>query len=109
MTSLGASIVSLVEPDNVKRTNPEADTVLNEGATLILAGDRKTIAAMKRLLTDGKVQFMDNIVLEIGLALGLMAIAVLVANKLGVSNIPFLIVIGMAVGPHAPQFADRTA
>ena len=25
-----------------KRTNPEADTVLNEGATLIFAGDRRT-------------------------------------------------------------------
>jgi CPA2 family monovalent cation:H+ antiporter-2 len=47
---------------------------------------------------------MDNIVLEIGLALGLIAFAVLVANKLGLSNIPFLIVIGMIVGPHAPQF-----
>ena len=54
-TVTGASIVSLVEPNHQKRTNPEADTVLNEGATLILAGDRKTIAAMKRLLIDGKV------------------------------------------------------
>ncbi len=47
---------------------------------------------------------MDNVVLEIGLALGLIAFAVLAANRLGLSNIPFLIVIGMAVGPHAPQF-----
>jgi CPA2 family monovalent cation:H+ antiporter-2 len=47
---------------------------------------------------------MDNIVLEIGLALGLIALAVLAANKLGLSNIPFLIIIGMIVGPHAPQF-----
>ncbi len=54
-TATGASIVSLVEPDHVKRTNPEADTVLNEGATLILAGDRKTIAALKKLLIHGKV------------------------------------------------------
>ena len=46
---------------------------------------------------------MDNIVLEIGLALGLIAVAVLTANKLGLSNIPFLIIIGMVVGPHAPQ------
>ncbi|HKP70487.1 MAG TPA: TrkA C-terminal domain-containing protein [Pyrinomonadaceae bacterium] len=53
-THTGASIVSLIEPDRVKRTNPEADTVLNEGATLILAGDRQTIAALKRLLVDGK-------------------------------------------------------
>lgn len=46
---------------------------------------------------------MDNLVLEVGLALGLIAFAVLSANKLGLSNIPFLIVIGMLVGPHAPQ------
>lgn len=46
---------------------------------------------------------MDNLVLEVGLALGLIALAVLVANKLGLSNIPFLIVVGMLVGPHAPQ------
>lgn len=46
---------------------------------------------------------MDTLVLEIGLALGLITVAVLTANKLGVSNIPFLIVIGMLVGPHAPE------
>lgn len=54
-TVTGASIVSLVEADHVKRINLEADTVLNEGATLVLAGDRKTIAAIKRLLINGKV------------------------------------------------------
>ncbi len=54
-TVTGASIVSLVEPNHVKRTNPEADTVLNEGATLILAGDRQTIASMKKLLINGTV------------------------------------------------------
>ncbi|HSE24263.1 MAG TPA: cation:proton antiporter [Pyrinomonadaceae bacterium] len=47
---------------------------------------------------------MDNIILEIGLALALIAFAIALANKLGVSNIPFLILIGIAVGPHAPQF-----
>ncbi|HEX8774546.1 MAG TPA: cation:proton antiporter [Pyrinomonadaceae bacterium] len=46
---------------------------------------------------------MDNIILEIGLALALIAFAVALAHKLGLSNIPFLIIIGMAVGPHAPQ------
>jgi len=46
---------------------------------------------------------MDNIVLEIGLALGLVSLAVLLAEKLNLSNVPFLILIGMAVGPHAPQ------
>src|SRR6185436_15191123 len=46
---------------------------------------------------------MDNVILEIGLALALIAFAVALAHKLGVSNVPFLILIGMAVGPHAPQ------
>ena len=54
-TVTGSSIVSIIEPDRVKRTNPEADTTLNEGATLILAGDRRTNAALKRLLATGKV------------------------------------------------------
>ena len=54
-TKSGASIVSIIEPDRVKRLNPEADTVLNEGATLILAGDRRTITNLKRLLVTGKV------------------------------------------------------
>lgn len=53
-TRTGASIVSIIEADQTKRTNPEADTVLNEGATLILAGDRLTINALKRLLVEGK-------------------------------------------------------
>ena len=46
---------------------------------------------------------MDNLVLEIGLALGLIATAVLVADRFNLSNVPFLIIIGMIVGPHAPQ------
>jgi TrkA domain protein len=49
----GASIVSILEPDQSKRTNPEADTVLNEGATLIVAGDRPSINALKNLLVNG--------------------------------------------------------
>ena len=52
-TRTGASIVSLIEPDQTKRTNPEADTVLNAGATLIVAGDRRTINVLKRLLING--------------------------------------------------------
>jgi TrkA domain protein len=55
-TATGASIVSIVEPDQTKRTNPEADTVLNEGATLIVAGDRHTINSLKRLLVTGKTE-----------------------------------------------------
>ena len=53
-TRTGASIGSILEADQTKRINPEADTVLNEGATLILAGDRRTINAVKRLLIEGR-------------------------------------------------------
>lgn len=47
---------------------------------------------------------MDQLVLQVGLALMLMGVAVWLAAKLRISNVPFLILIGMAVGPHAPQF-----
>jgi CPA2 family monovalent cation:H+ antiporter-2 len=47
---------------------------------------------------------MDHVILEVGLALALIGFAVALASKLGLSNVPFLILIGMAVGPHAPQF-----
>lgn len=46
---------------------------------------------------------MDHVILEIGLALVLIGFAVAVAAKLKLSNVPFLIIIGMIVGPHAPQ------
>ena len=47
---------------------------------------------------------MEHLILEVGLALSLIALAVWLASKLRLSNVPFLILIGMAVGPHAPQF-----
>lgn len=46
---------------------------------------------------------MDHVILEFGLALALIGLAVSLAAKLRLSNVPFLILIGMAVGPHAPQ------
>src|SRR5262247_726516 len=52
----GASIVSIIEPDRVKRLSPGPDTVLNEGATLIVAGDRQTIGRLKHLLVHGRVE-----------------------------------------------------
>lgn len=55
-TRTGASIVSIIEPDETTRTNPEAHTILNEGATLIVAGDRPTINVLKRLLVEGHVE-----------------------------------------------------
>jgi TrkA domain protein len=53
-TRTGASIVSIIEPNKVTRTNPEAETLLNEGATLIIAGDRRSIEKLKELLVSGK-------------------------------------------------------
>ncbi|RFU62913.1 cation:proton antiporter [Peribacillus glennii] len=48
---------------------------------------------------------MDHLVLEVGTALVLVAIAALLAGKFNFSIIPFLIILGMLVGPHAPKFA----
>jgi TrkA domain protein len=53
-TRTGASVVSIIEPNRATRTNPEATTLLNEGATLILAGDRRSNAKLKELLVTGK-------------------------------------------------------
>ena len=53
-TKTGSSIVSIIEPNRVTRRNPEAGTLLNEGATLILAGDRRSNAKLKQLLVSGK-------------------------------------------------------
>jgi len=46
---------------------------------------------------------MNHVILEIGLALVLIAFAVSLASRLKLSNVPFLIIIGMIVGPHAPR------
>lgn len=46
---------------------------------------------------------MNHLILEFGLALALIGVAVSLAAKLRLSNVPFLILMGMAVGPHAPQ------
>ncbi|OAB36744.1 potassium transporter [Paenibacillus macquariensis subsp. defensor] len=47
---------------------------------------------------------MDYIVFEVGLAIALIAAAGLIATKIRFSVIPFYILIGMAVGPHAMNF-----
>lgn len=46
---------------------------------------------------------MEHIVLEVGLALSLIAAAALISSRLRFSVVPFLILAGMAVGPHAPK------
>ncbi|WP_394231994.1 cation:proton antiporter [Niallia oryzisoli] len=47
---------------------------------------------------------MNHLVFEVGTALVLVAIGSIIANKLKFSIIPFLIILGMLVGPHAPSF-----
>src|SRR5262245_17731050 len=46
---------------------------------------------------------MNHLVLEIGLALTLIALAAALSSWLRFSVVPFLILTGMVVGPHAPK------
>ncbi|MFB5945299.1 cation:proton antiporter [Albibacterium profundi] len=46
---------------------------------------------------------MNTLILEIGIAVGLVALVGLISNKLRVSVIPFFILIGMILGPNAPD------
>ena len=46
---------------------------------------------------------MDHRIFEVGLALALVSAAALFSVRLRFSVVPFLILTGMAVGPHAPQ------
>ncbi len=45
----------------------------------------------------------SHIVFEAGVALGLIALAALISSRLRFPIVPFLIVAGMLVGPHAPH------
>lgn len=54
-TMSGASIVSIIEPNQQKSVNPGPNTVINEGATLIIAGDRRNINKLKQLLVQGAI------------------------------------------------------
>lgn len=46
---------------------------------------------------------MEDLVFEVGVALVLISIGALIANRLKFSIIPLLIILGMLVGPHVPQ------
>jgi CPA2 family monovalent cation:H+ antiporter-2 len=46
---------------------------------------------------------MEHMVLEVGLALSLIAVAALISARLRFSVVPLLILAGMVVGPHAPK------
>ncbi len=54
-TKSGASIVSIIEPNNEKRVNPLPSTVINAGATLIIAGDRTNLNRLKKVLVYGDI------------------------------------------------------
>ena len=54
-TRTGASIVSIIELNRTTRTNPEAATLLNEGATLILAGDRPATRSSSTCWSRGRI------------------------------------------------------
>jgi len=47
-----------------------------------------------------------TLILEIGIAVGLVALVGLISNRLRFSVIPFFILIGMVLGQHAPQFGN---
>ncbi len=47
-----------------------------------------------------------TLILEIGVAVGLVAMVGLISNKLRFSVIPFFILIGMVLGQHAPQIGN---
>ena len=47
---------------------------------------------------------MDTLIFEIGLAVALVSMVGLLSAKLRFSVIPFYILVGMVVGPHAPHF-----
>lgn len=47
---------------------------------------------------------MDTLIFEVGLAIALIAVVGVLSTKLRFSVIPFYILVGMVVGPHAPHF-----
>ncbi|KAA8782896.1 CPA2 family monovalent cation:H+ antiporter-2 [Paenibacillus sp. 4624] len=47
---------------------------------------------------------MDMLIFEVGVAVALITLTGLISARLRFSVIPFYILVGMAVGPHAPQF-----
>ncbi|MDQ0171178.1 cation:proton antiporter [Paenibacillus tundrae] len=47
---------------------------------------------------------MDMLIFEVGIAVALITLTGLISARLRFSVIPFYILVGMAVGPHAPQF-----
>lgn len=49
----GATIMAVIYKDHTKKVNPGPDQVLQAEATLVVAGERKQVKALKQLLTRG--------------------------------------------------------
>ncbi len=49
----GASILAIVEPDHSKKINPGPDQILRQGATLVIAGERAQVRALRHLIARG--------------------------------------------------------
>lgn len=104
------TVIAIIKHNQKKFLNPGADSLLEANDTLVLSGERKHL---KKLIKTSSPEtecdlFMDHLVFEVGTALVLVAIASVIANKIKFSIIPFLIILGMLVGPHAPKRASLT-
>ena len=49
----GATILAVLEKDHCKTINPGPEQKLEEGATLVVSGERHQIKALKKLMTEG--------------------------------------------------------
>jgi TrkA domain protein len=49
----GATIMAIIEKDGRKHINPGPDQTLTEDVTLVIAGERQQVQAVKRLITQG--------------------------------------------------------
>ena len=52
----GATIIAIIELDHKKTINPGADSVIREGTTVVILGEKDQIKACKQLLFHGSVQ-----------------------------------------------------
>jgi TrkA domain protein len=49
----GATIMAIIEKDGRKHINPGPDQTLTEDVTLVIAGERQQVQAVKRLIAQG--------------------------------------------------------
>lgn len=51
----GATIIAIIEKDHSKVINPGPEHVINEGATIVVIGEKEQIKACKKLIKSGSV------------------------------------------------------